>query len=184
MPAEPEVHGTARAHAAHRSPARGRTTTDGELVRLADQDAGSGIASSSPKGRRSSAAAWRGTSPVPTRFRRPSTPCTASARGGRPTDWTQILQLYDHLLSMTPTPSSRSIAPWRWPKSRTGGGPRSRRSLDLDRYHLFHAIRADLLQRLGRRDEASQAFERAIALTENARERAFLEQRRQALRRG
>ena len=53
--------------------------------------------------------------------------------------------------------------------------------LDLDGYHLFHAIRADLLRRLGRDAEAALAYEAAIARTENAAERDFLQRSRDAL---
>jgi len=56
-------------------------------------------------------------------------------------------------------------------------------ALDLDGYYLFHAIRADLLRRLGRVAEAAGAYDAAIARTDNARERAFLERSRQALTR-
>jgi RNA polymerase sigma-70 factor (ECF subfamily) len=56
--------------------------------------------------------------------------------------------------------------------------------LDLNGYHLFHAIRADLLRRLGRRAEAAQAYEAALARTENAAERKFLERSRLALATG
>jgi RNA polymerase sigma-70 factor (ECF subfamily) len=55
--------------------------------------------------------------------------------------------------------------------------------LDLGRYHLFHAIRADLLRRLGRTDEAVKAYDAAIALATNATERDFLLRGRQALNR-
>jgi RNA polymerase sigma-70 factor (ECF subfamily) len=51
-------------------------------------------------------------------------------------------------------------------------------ALDLPGYYLFHAIRADLLRRLGRDAEAAQASDAAIALTENEAERAFLRKRR------
>jgi RNA polymerase sigma-70 factor, ECF subfamily len=54
---------------------------------------------------------------------------------------------------------------------------------DLGGYHLFHAIRADLLRRLGRRAEAATAYEAAIARTENATQRAFLQRRLRALTR-
>jgi len=60
-----------------------------------------------------------------------------------------------------------------------GTGPRRRP--DLGGYHLFHAIRADLLRRLGRNAEAALAYEAAIARTENAAERDFLQRSRQAL---
>ena len=54
-------------------------------------------------------------------------------------------------------------------------------ALDLGTYHLFHAIRADLLRRLGRDVEAATAYETAIKLTDNAAERDFLRHRRQSL---
>lgn len=57
-------------------------------------------------------------------------------------------------------------------------------SLDLDRYYLFHAIRADLLRRLGRDAEAIAACEAAIARSENAAKRRFLQRRREALTQG
>ena len=53
--------------------------------------------------------------------------------------------------------------------------------LELHRYHLFHAIRADLLRRLGRDAEAIRAYDEAIAGTENAAERDHLRRRRDAL---
>jgi RNA polymerase sigma-70 factor (ECF subfamily) len=52
--------------------------------------------------------------------------------------------------------------------------------LGLDGYHLFHAIRADLLRRLGRDAEAAEAYEAAIARTRNETEREFLRRRRQS----
>ena len=53
--------------------------------------------------------------------------------------------------------------------------------LDLQTFYLFHAIRADLLRRLGRRDEAADAYERAIARSENTKERELLLERRRTL---
>jgi RNA polymerase sigma-70 factor (ECF subfamily) len=53
--------------------------------------------------------------------------------------------------------------------------------LELDGYHVFHAIRADLLRRAGRRPEAAAAYEAAIARSDNAVERDFLEGSRQSL---
>jgi RNA polymerase sigma-70 factor (ECF subfamily) len=52
--------------------------------------------------------------------------------------------------------------------------------LDLGQYHVFHAVRADVLRRLGRGPEAAEAYAAAIALTENARERELLERRRRS----
>jgi RNA polymerase sigma-70 factor (ECF subfamily) len=53
--------------------------------------------------------------------------------------------------------------------------------LDLGRHHLFHAVRADLLRRLGRSPEAAEAYATAMSLTENEPERAFLQHRRETL---
>lgn len=97
-------------------------------------------------------------------------------------DWQQILSLYDHLQSLQPTPVvalNRAVA------LAEVAGPAAAlavlEELDLQTFYLFHAIRADLLRRLGRRDEAADAYDRAIARSENAKEREFLLQRRRAL---
>ena len=78
--------------------------------------------------------------------------------GAAATDWWQILQLYDQLLALALVDG-----------------------LDLGGYHLFHAIRTDLLRRLGRNTEAALAYQAALARTENAAERDFLRRSRQAL---
>jgi RNA polymerase sigma-70 factor (ECF subfamily) len=100
------------------------------------------------------------------------------------TDWGQILQLYDQLLSLAPSPVvalNRAVA------VAEVEGPDAALTIvdgfDLGGYHLFHAIRADLLRRLGRNAEAALAYEAAIARTENATERDFLRRSRQALTR-
>jgi RNA polymerase sigma-70 factor (ECF subfamily) len=91
------------------------------------------------------------------------------------TDWDQILRLYDQLLVVAPSPVvalNRAVAVAEL------DGPAAALALvdelDLDRYYLFHAIRADLLRRLGRRAEADAAYGTAIARTGNAAERAHL----------
>ena len=98
------------------------------------------------------------------------------------TDWRQILALYDQQLAIKPTPVvalNRAIA------SAEVDGPAVALSevdrLDLDNYYLFHAIRADLLRRLGRGGEAGAAYQAAIDRTRNAAERDFLSQSRSRL---
>src|SRR5207253_2544475 len=98
------------------------------------------------------------------------------------TDWAQILALYDQLLALAPSPVvalNRAVA------VAEVEGPAAAlaliEDLDLDGYYLFHAIRADLLRRLGCTDEAMLAYEAALARTDNAAERAFLERRRRAI---
>jgi RNA polymerase sigma-70 factor (ECF subfamily) len=98
------------------------------------------------------------------------------------TDWGQILALYDQLMAVAPTPVVAlnrcvALAEVRGPAAALG----QLGQLSLDGYHLFHATRADLLRRLGRRDEARAAYEAAIAGAANGAERAFLRQRRDSL---
>ena len=185
MPDEPEVMGLLALMLLIESRRAARTTADGDLVLLADQDRELlGSRASSPKARPSSASVSRATSLAPTRSRRRSTPSTATRRVASATDWRQILQLYDQLLSIAPGPVvalNRAVA------VAEVEGPEAALALvdglDLDGYHLFHAIRADLLRRLGRRPDAALAYTAAIARTDNARERDFLQRSREALTR-
>jgi RNA polymerase sigma-70 factor (ECF subfamily) len=98
------------------------------------------------------------------------------------TEWRQIRQLYDQLLAIAPSPV---VALHRAIAVAEVEGPDAAlalvANLDLDRYHLFHAVRADLLRRLGRDEEAAQAYRAAIARTENAAERHFLRRRHDGL---
>lgn len=98
------------------------------------------------------------------------------------TDWGQILALYDQLLAVAPTPV---VALNRCVAVAEVQGPSAALELvdqlSLDRYHLFHSTRADLLRRLGRREEATTAYGAAIARTTNNAERSFLEDRRDSL---
>jgi RNA polymerase sigma-70 factor (ECF subfamily) len=96
-------------------------------------------------------------------------------------DWPQVVQLYDHLYALTPTPVvalNRAIA-----LAEVQGPEAALRLVDelhLDTYHLWHAARGDLLERLGDRDGARVAFEGAVALTDNPAERNLLLQRQTA----
>jgi RNA polymerase sigma-70 factor, ECF subfamily len=100
------------------------------------------------------------------------------------TDWPPILQLYDHLLTLAPSPV---VALHRAVAVAEVDGPNVALTLvdalasDLGGFHLFHAIRADLLRRLGRTAEAVNAYDHALARADNVAERAFLQRRRQAL---
>jgi RNA polymerase sigma-70 factor (ECF subfamily) len=98
------------------------------------------------------------------------------------TDWPQIVRLYDLLERLQPSPIvflNRAAA------VAMVDGPRPALALidalaelgDLDRYHLLHAARADLLRRLGSSTEAAKSYERALALVTNDAERRFLERR-------
>jgi RNA polymerase sigma-70 factor (ECF subfamily) len=98
------------------------------------------------------------------------------------TDWRQILALYDQLLAVAPGPVAALHRAVAVAEVRGAGAALDEiERLPLERYHLFHAVRADLLRRSGRVPEARDAYDRAIALAANARERAFLERSRDAL---
>jgi RNA polymerase sigma-70 factor (ECF subfamily) len=109
--------------------------------------------------------------------------------GAAATDWGQILQLYDQLLAMAPSPvvalnRAVAVAEVDGPAAAlalvdelgAAAGPGSGPS--LAGYHVFHAIRADLLRRLGRPAEAAAAYDAAVACTANAAERDFLRRQR------
>jgi RNA polymerase sigma-70 factor (ECF subfamily) len=93
-------------------------------------------------------------------------------------DWSQILALYNQLMTFDPTPVvalNRAVAVAE--VDGPGAALTLVDELQLSEYRMFHAIRADLLRRLGRHTEASAAYEAAIALTKTDAERAFLRQR-------
>jgi RNA polymerase sigma-70 factor (ECF subfamily) len=98
------------------------------------------------------------------------------------TDWGQIAQLYDQLYAVTPSPvvalnRAVAIAELDGPAVALAEVDR----LGLSSYHAWHATRADLLRRLGRSAEAREAYDAAIAATENPAERAYLTRRRGSL---
>ncbi|GAA0924435.1 RNA polymerase sigma factor [Virgisporangium aurantiacum] len=105
-----------------------------------------------------------------------------SSPGG--TDWARVLALYDLLLRVAPSPVvalNRAVA-----VAETDGPAAALDlldGLDLANYHVFHAVRADLLRRLGRDFDAVAAYDAAIALAGNDAERAFLTDRRRTLSR-
>lgn len=94
------------------------------------------------------------------------------------TDWGQILALYDQMLVLTPTPvvelnRAVALAEVEGPEA----GLEAIAGIQLPGYHYLDAVRADLLERAGRRDEAVEAYAAAIAGAENGAERAFLERK-------
>ena len=98
------------------------------------------------------------------------------------TDWPQIVRLYDLLERQQPSPivalnRAAAVAMVDGPAAALALVERLGASGDLDRYHLFHAARADLLRRTGSRAEAARSYARALALVTNDAERRFLERR-------
>jgi RNA polymerase sigma factor (sigma-70 family) len=112
--------------------------------------------------------------------------CHGRARSADETDWVRIAALYEQLAEITPSPIvelNRAVA------VSMAFGPATGLTLvdalleepSLKGYHLLPSVRADLLAKLGRRDEARREFERAASLTRNAREKALLLERARAL---
>jgi len=110
----------------------------------------------------------------------------AEAHTAAETDWAQIAALYDELAQINPTPvvllnGAVAVGMSRGPEQGLKQMDRLGASGALDRYHLFHAARADMLRRLGSRSAAADAYRQALSLTANDVERTFLERRLAAL---
>jgi RNA polymerase sigma factor (sigma-70 family) len=104
----------------------------------------------------------------------------ADAKTWEATRWPDILRSYDALVAINDSPVvrlNRAIALWHVRGAEQAYIELFKLAEDLDRYHLFHATRAELLRALGRPDEARAADQRALDLTENPAERALLSSR-------
>jgi RNA polymerase sigma-70 factor, ECF subfamily len=180
-PDEPEVMGLLALMLLIQSRQRTRTTPDGDLVLLADQDRSRWDRSLIAEGQAIVRACLRRNQPGPYQIQAAINAVHSDAARAADTDWGQILQLYDRLLSIAPGPI---VALHRAVAVAEVEGPAVALSI-VDRledsrtaaYYLFHAVRADLLRRLARHDEAAQAYKAAIARAENSKEREFLQRR-------
>jgi RNA polymerase sigma-70 factor, ECF subfamily len=182
MPDEPEVMGLLALMLLTDSRRAARATSGGALVRLADQDRSLWDRDRIAEGQAIVRTCLRRNRPGPYQIQAAINAVHSDAGTAATTDWRQILALYDQLLALNSSPVvvlNRAVA-----VAEVQGPDKALRELEgleLDGYYLFHAIRADLLLRLGRNAEAAMAYERAIALTANSAERAFLERGREAL---
>ncbi|HKO84379.1 MAG TPA: RNA polymerase sigma factor, partial [Actinomycetota bacterium] len=181
MPDEPEVMGLLALMLLVSSRRAARATPDGDLVVLADQDRSRWDGDRIAEGQAIVRRCLRRNRPGPYQVQAAINAVHSDAPAAAATDWWQILELYDQLMEVAGSPVvalNRAVA------VAEVEGPEAALALvdglDLDGYHLFHAIRADLLRRLGRDAEAALAYEAAIARTENAAERAFLERGRRS----
>jgi len=182
MPDEPEVAGLLALMllSAARRPAR--TAPDGSLVLLAGQDRTRWDRAMIDEGQDLVRACLRRDRPGPYQLQAAINAVHSDAATATDTDWRQILTLYDQLMTLSPTPvvalnRAVALAEVAGPQA----GLDATAGINLERYHLFHATRADLLRRLGRDAEAIAAYDTAVSLATNAAERRFLQQRRDAL---
>ena len=182
MPDDPEVAGLLALMLLTESRRSARTTPTGELVLLAHQDRGSWDKDLIAEGQGILRGCLRRNQPGPYQLQAAINAVHSDAATAADTDWAQIVQIYDHLLALAPSPVvalNRAVA------VAEVDGPGVALSLldglDLNGYYVYHAARGELLSRLGRPSEATAAYDAAIAATRNDAERASLEQRRRAL---
>jgi RNA polymerase sigma factor (sigma-70 family) len=180
LPGEPEALGLLALMRLHRARAAARFGAERELVVLARQDrslwdreavaaAGEVVIQALQIGRAG-----------PYQLQAAIAACHAEAASWEETDWDQIALLYEKLVQLSPSPVvrlNRAIS-----LSHVLGAAAALREVDalagsLDRYHLFHATRAEMLRQLGRTAEAHLADERALQLTRNPAERSLLSER-------
>jgi RNA polymerase sigma factor (sigma-70 family) len=182
-PAEPEVHGLIALMEIQASRLRARVGPAGEPILLLDQDRGRWDHMLIGRGLSALERAVKlGGAEGPYALQAAIAACHARARTADETDWTRIATLYGCLAQLTPSPVvelNRAVAVGM------AFGPAAGLAIvdalleerSLQGYHLLPSVRGDLLFKLGRKDEARREFERAAALTRNARERALLESR-------
>jgi RNA polymerase sigma-70 factor (ECF subfamily) len=159
----------------HDSRRDARTTDDGELVLLEEQDRALWHHAEIAEGRRVLERALAGGRPGVYQLQA----AIAELHTHAATDWQQIALLYEALLARTPSPVvalNRAVA------VALSEGPEAGLLLldeitGLDEYHLFYSARADLLRRAGRREEAAAAYRSALELATNEPERRFLVRR-------
>ena len=185
MPDEPEVLGLLALMLLVESRRETRTSSEGALVPLAEQDRGRWDQALIAEGHALVRTCLQRNQPGPYQIQAAINAVHTDAPTAAATDWLQVAQLYDQLLAVAPTPIvalNRAVA------IAEVDGPQPALALvdalGLDGYHPFHVTRADLLRRLGRTEEALDAYDAAIAQCGNAAERAFLERARDDLAAG
>ena len=182
MPDEPEAIGLLGMLLLIQARRPARISEAGDLVVLAEQDRSRWDRALIAEGQSLVRACLRRNQPGPYQIQAAINAVHADAPSAGGTDWGQILALYNQLLVVAPTPVvalNRAVA-----LAEVAGPEAGLEALDrtgLEGYYLVHAIRADLLRRLGRTGDAEAAYGRAIELTANQAEAAFLDGRRQSL---
>jgi len=179
LPDQPEVMGLLALMLLIESRRPARTTAGGDLVPLGHQDRGRWNHDLVVEGQAIVRACLRQGQPGPYQIQAAINAVHSDAAVAGDTDWRQILQLYDQLMACAPSPVvalNRAVA-----VAETAGPEAALTIVDalseapsLATYHLRHAIRADLLRRLGRPAEAAEAYVQAIACARNDVERRFL----------
>ncbi|MBM0226082.1 MULTISPECIES: RNA polymerase sigma factor [Micromonospora] len=179
MPDEPEALGLLALLLLTEARRPARTGPDGALVPLAEQNRDRWDRELIAEGQTLVRRCLRRDRPGPYQIQAAINAVHSDAATAADTDWGQIVALYDQLMTVAPGPVvalNRAVA------VADVAGPAAALvlvdGLDLAGYHVFHAVRADLLRRLGRTGEAARAYDAAIARTDNTAERAHLRRAR------
>jgi RNA polymerase sigma-70 factor (ECF subfamily) len=185
---EPEALGLLALMLLHDARRAARVSPDGELVLLDDQDRSLWNHAQIAEGCRLTEKALTVGAVGPYGLQAAIAAVHGEAANASATDWPQIVGLYDLLMFQEPTPVVKlnravAIAMRDGPEQGLEIIERIVRHGDLSEYHLIHAARADLLRRLGRAEEAIEAYERALDLNTQEPERRFLSRRIAELRR-
>ncbi len=162
-----------------------RTSAEGELVLLADQDRKAWDRDLIAEGQDLVRACLRRNRPGPYQLQAAINAVHSDAGSAKDTEWAQILALYDQLLAIAGTPvvalnRAVAVAEVHGPALALA----AIEDLELWSYLPYHVTRADLLQRLGRVDQAADAYRAALGLVDNAAELRFLEGRLLSVRPG
>jgi len=185
MPDEPEAVGLLALMLLTEARRLARTDVDGSMIRLADQDRTRWDRTLIAEGHALVRACLRRDQPGPFQIQAAIAAVHADAVTADDTDWSQIVTLYDQLYARRPNPvvalnRAVAVAELHGPDA----GLAALTALDvlpLEGYQPYHAARADLLARAGRREAAVAAYDRAVELSGNPAERRFLEQQRATL---
>lgn len=181
MPEEPEALGLLALMLFAESRRAARVAADGSLVPLGEQDRRKWDVKLIAEGQFLVRECLHRNRPGPYQIQAAINAVHSEAPNASATDWRQIVTLYDQLLAVAADPIAalnRAVA-----VAEVDGPAAALAIVDplrLDRYYLFHAIRADLLARLGRFEQAISAYDAAVSLTANLVEREFLTRRRAA----
>ncbi|HEY1737857.1 MAG TPA: DUF6596 domain-containing protein, partial [Acidimicrobiia bacterium] len=186
MPDEPEAVGLLALLLLIDARRAARTAPDGSIVLLADQDRTRWNVDLVGEGQSLVRRCLRRNQPGPFQIQAAINAVHSDAPAATDTDWSQIVQLYDQLMAIAPSPIvalNRAVAIGE--RDGATAGLTALDDLDaqgadkhIDGYHLFHAARADLLGRAGRADEARAEYDRAIELAANAAEQQLLRRKR------
>lgn len=186
-PAEAEVHGLIALMEIQASRLPARSDADGRPILLLDQNRARWDHLLINRGLTALARAEALLRPGPYTLQAAIAACHARARTAGETEWTRIAALYAALAALAPSPvielnRAMALSMAFGPAAGLELADQLAHEPSLRNYHLLPSVRADLLMKLGRLEEALDEFERAAALTQNERERTMLLERAQACR--